>query len=279
MNRIFILASSLLLASLCCYSQVSIGLRGGLSVPNIVAGGDNPLSKGYTSRLAGAGGLFAEYDLNQTFALRLGLEYSGQGGKRDGVQAMRADALVSSFAGNLPAQLSPVLDAIPGIIYADVKNTAKFDYLMVPLSLQAGKDLNRSLRLYVGAGPFVSFLLSASQETQGNVKIYVDADQKKTLWDVIPAAFQPVVAAAVPELAYVMQNGVDFGGKTDIKNELNTVNAGIQGNVGLSYRCDRHKVFLEVGGNYGFVELQKDKANGSNRTGSGTFMLGYSIAL
>ncbi|MDR3251875.1 MAG: outer membrane beta-barrel protein, partial [Tannerella sp.] len=231
-----------------------------------------------------AGGLFAEYGLDQTFSLRLGLEYSGQGGKRDGVQAMRTGTMMSALGSalgyELPPQLTSVLDEyIPAIFYADVKNTAKFDYLMIPLSLVAGTNLNESWRLYVGAGPFMSFLLSASQETQGNVKIYADAKREQTVWDAIPPIAQMAISGTVPELAGMMQYGVDFSGKTDIKNDLNTVNAGIQGNIGLSYRFDRHKIFFEVGGNYGFVELQKDKANGSNRTGSGTFMLGYAIDL
>jgi len=279
MYKKIILALSLTLISLCIYSQVSIGLRGGLSIPNIVAGGDNPLSSGYNSRLAGAGGLFGEYELNRTLSIRLGLEYSGQGGKRDGVQAIRSDQLLAGLAADLPPQLSQALSGMPGVIYVNVKNTAKFDYLMVPLSLQAGKDLSDKWRAYIGAGPFVSYLISASQETRGNARIYVDAAQQTTLWDLIPSDIQQVLEAAAPPFAYVLQNGTDFGGKTKITNDLNKLNAGLQGNIGLTYRIDRHRLFLEVGGNYGFIELQKDKANGSNRIGSGTMMLGYAIEL
>ena len=55
------LLTGLLIFSLCAYSQtVNVGIRGGLSIPNIVSGGDNPVSKGYSSRIAGGGGVFAE---------------------------------------------------------------------------------------------------------------------------------------------------------------------------------------------------------------------------
>ena len=55
------LLAGLLLFSVCGYSQtVNVGVRGGLSIPNIVSGGDNPVSKGYSSRIAGGGGVFAE---------------------------------------------------------------------------------------------------------------------------------------------------------------------------------------------------------------------------
>ncbi|KAA6329254.1 hypothetical protein EZS27_021919, partial [termite gut metagenome] len=168
MKRILILALSLL--SLCGYSQtVNVGVRGGLSIPNVVGGGDNPLSKGYSSRFAGTGGVFAELGMNDLLSLRLGVEYSGQGGNRNGVQAMSSNQLMASMAGMLailPPALASALEQIPGIFYADVKNTTKFDYLMIPLSLQIGKDLGgswKSWRVYAGAGPFVSFLLSAEQ--------------------------------------------------------------------------------------------------------------------
>jgi len=35
------------------------------------------------------------------------------------------------------------------------------------------------------------------------------------------------------------------------------------------------KLFLEGGGNYGFIPIQKDDANGNNNTGAGTVTAGY----
>jgi hypothetical protein len=287
MKKILVLVSSLLLLSLCGYSQtVNIGLRGGLSIPNVVAGGDNPLSKGYSSRLAGAGGIFAELDLNKTWSLRLGAEYSGQGGKRNGIQAMSVNQLMSSVTASMGIANSPDISAmleqmtgmLPEIFYTDLNNTAKFDYLMVPLSLQAGKDVGKSWRLYVGAGPFVSFLLSAKQVSEGHTKLYASDDKSKTLWEYIPGEVQPLITGSVPQLANVLEQGTEFG-TMDISNDLKKVNAGIQGNVGLAYQYNRHKIFLEVGGNYGFITMQKDKSNGSNHIGSGSVMLGYAIRL
>jgi hypothetical protein len=287
MKKILVLVSSLLLLSLCGYSQtVNVGLRGGLSIPNVVAGGDNSLSKGYSSRLAGAGGIFAEVDLNRTWSLRLGAEYSGQGGKRNGIQAMSTKQLISSVTAGMDIAnsqaISGMLEQMPGmlpdIFYTDLKNTAKFDYLMIPLSLQAGKDVGKSWRLYVGAGPFVSFLLSAKQVSEGHTKLYASADKSRTLWENIPAEYQQLIAGSVPQIAYVLQEGTEFG-TTDIRDDLEKLNAGIQGNVGLAYQYNRHKIILEVGGNYGFITMQKDKSNGSNYIGSGSVMLGYAIRL
>ncbi|KAA6317442.1 hypothetical protein EZS27_032402, partial [termite gut metagenome] len=154
-------------------------------------------------------------------------------------------------------------------------------YLMIPLSLQIGKDLGgswKSWRVYAGAGPFVSFLLSAEQVSKGQSKLYTDATKSKTLWDNVPPAVQPIIAGMAPELVYTLDNEAPFG-TTDIKDDLRTVNAGVQGDLGLSYQCNRNRFFLEVGGNYGFVRLQKDTSNGSNHIGSATITLGYAYRL
>ncbi|KAA6309346.1 hypothetical protein EZS27_039142, partial [termite gut metagenome] len=265
---------------LCGYSQtVNVGVRGGLSIPNVVGGGDNPLSKGYSSRFAGTGGVFAELGMNDLLSLRLGVEYSGQGGNRNGVQAMSSNQLLSSIAdmGVPAAALDQIGQFVLPNFYADVKNTTKFDYLMIPLSLQVGKDLGgswKSWRVYAGAGPFVSFLLSAKQVSKGKSKLYTDATKSKTLWDNIPSEIQQFV----PELVYALGSETPFG-TTDIKDDLRTVNAGVQGDLGLSYQCNRNRFFLEAGGNYGFVRLQKDTSNGSNHIGSATITLGYAYRL
>ena len=275
MRKISLLAG-LILFSLCGYSQtVSLGVRGGLSIPNIVAGGDNPLSKGYSSRIAEDGGIFAELGINRHVAFRLGVEYSGQGGKRNGIQAVPAVQMMAG-AGDALGQMSAYL---PELFYADVKNTASFDYLMVPLSVQLGTNADRRWRVYVNAGPFVSFLLHGKQSTKGQSKMYADAGKSKTLWDNIPAEMQPAIEGGAPQLAYVLQNEMDFGSKEVITKDLNPVNVGVQGDIGLSYQHDRHRIFVEVGGNYGFINMQKDKSNGSNRIGAATVMLGYAVRI
>ncbi|KAA6318938.1 hypothetical protein EZS27_031108 [termite gut metagenome] len=296
MKRILVLALSLL--SLYGYSQtVNVGVRGGLSIPNVVGGGDNPLSKGYSSRFAGTGGVFAELGMNDLLSLRLGIEYSGQGGNRNGVQAMSSNQLISSIADipEVPAEVLGLIGGIvPPIFYADVKNTTKFDYLMIPLSLQVGKDLGgswKSWRVYAGAGPFVSFLLSAKQVSKGKSKLYADAtmSETKTLLNNIQPKIEAIKASenVTPEMAGALEllltNALggepeEFG-TTDIKNDLRKVNAGIQGDLGLSYQCNRNRFFLEVGGNYGFVRLQKDASNGSNHIGSATITVGYAYRL
>jgi hypothetical protein len=110
--------------------------------------------------------------------------------------------------------------------------------------------------------------------------LYLNADKSQTLWASIPPPILAMISA-VPELqafAAVLENGTEFGSSV-ITKELNPVNAGVQGNVGIQYQYNRHKFFIEAGGNYGFIRIQKEKSNGSNHIGAATVMLGYTIGL
>jgi hypothetical protein len=271
------------------YAQaVNLGLRGGLSIPNIIAGGGNPLSEGYSSRLAGSGGIFTEIGLNEIYSVRFGVEYTGQGGKRNGIQAMSSNQMITDIATrmgagiteDIAATLGQVAQHIPPVFYADVKNLVKFDYVMIPVSLQAGKNLGNSrYRIYANAGPFVSFLMSGEQVSKGASKIYSDAAKSQTLWEIIPSETQSLINNTVPELAGILEAETEFGTSV-ITGELRSVNFGVQGNLGLSYQYNkRNRFFVEVGGNYGFIRIQKNESNGSNRLGSANVMIGYSFEI
>lgn len=94
----------------------SLGLKGGLNIPNLTAGGvQNPLNEGYESRLGANYGAFGEYHISKVFSLSLGAEFSSQGGQKDKFQAF------------VPAgPLAPVAQAL-GIdyLYADYKSVAQ----------------------------------------------------------------------------------------------------------------------------------------------------------
>lgn len=75
------------------------------------------------------------------------IEYSSQGGKKNGFQAM-----------SVPANMLPLFPPgqAPLYLYADYKSEAKLNYLMVPLLAKVGWQLGRSqygLRFYIDAGP------------------------------------------------------------------------------------------------------------------------------
>lgn len=244
----------LLPALLACFGlqasaqQIDLGARGGISIPNLSAGGkeSNPLNEGYKSRLGPEFGIFGEYHFSKLFSVQAQINFSGQGGKKDGLQAMPADP-----------RLASVLPPGTKYTYANFKSEAKFNYLMVPILAKFGWNLGKSpFRLYVDAGPFVGFLLSGKQVITGNSPIYMD-----------PEGQVPLVPAS------------SLDATVDIKDQLNKVNFGVSGNVGVAYQFGRSNIFIEGGGNYGFLNIQKGSANGKNNIGAGTVVLGYSFRI
>ena len=243
-----ILLSALPFCCLTTHAQdFSLGIRGGISIPNLTAGGnENPLNTGYSSRLGPEAGIFAEFRFSNTFSLQPMIEYSSQGGKKNGMQGFTTpDAIKAMY----PPGLSPQY------LYANYKSEAKLDYLMIPVLAKAGWDLGESpFRIYVDAGPFIGFLISAKQVTSGESQFYTTPSAR----EVIPGGQQ------------------SFDHTEDVKKQLYTVNFGIEGNVGLNYRFGSHNIFIEGGGNYGFLNIQKEAQNGKNNTGAATGTIGYS---
>ncbi len=177
------------------------------------------------------------------------LEYSAQGGKKDGLQAFATPAQV---AQEFPPGQSPQY------LYAFYNSTAQLNYLMLPILAKFGWNFKNSpLRFYVDAGPFLGYLLSAKQVTTGSSDFYTD-----------PGGTQPLPGG--PQ---------SFNNTQDIKDQLNKVNVGIEGNIGLAYKFKKSYIFIEGGGNYGFLNIQNVAADGKNNTGAATASVGYSFSL
>ena len=289
MKKILISTSIIILATCGLYAQnVKFGFKGGMNLPSLMASGNNtPVSDGYKSRTAVGWGLFTELQLNPTVSLRLGVEYSGMGGKKNGMQAMPTMRLITEMGNSIGMgiteqqlyALGALMELTPQYYYANVDNTTKFDYVMVPILVQFGWDIGQSpWRVYVNGGPFVSFLLSGKQESKGTSKLYSDASGITTLWDIFPEEYKGFVAGEFPTIENTLNNPVPFT-TTSITSELKSTNFGITGNVGIRYQCKRNYFFLEVGGHYGFVTVQNDDTNGSNRIGAASVMAGYAFSL
>lgn len=225
----------------------SMGARGGISIPNLTANSSesNPLNTGYKSRLGGDAAVFAEFPVTSVFSIEPMVEYSAQGGKKEGMQAFNTPTAINAMMGG----------QAPQYLYANFKSEAKLDYLLVPVLAKFGWNLHNSphLKLYFDAGPFAGFLLAAHQVTSGSSVLYLDAK-----------AQQPITPG--PQ---------SFDSTINIKSQLNTFNFGVSGNLGIAYRSNQSSIFLEGGGNFGFLNIQKGTANGKNRTGAGTVDIGY----
>jgi hypothetical protein len=230
-----------------CFPQKSIdfGCKAGISIPDLTSGTkDNPISTGYSSRLAADAAIHVEFHLSKRFSIQPQLEYSSQGGKKDGVQAFTLpSAMLIQFP---PGQA-------PEYVYASYKSEAKINYLLLPVLAKYHFVNGKNWRTYVAAGPFVSLLLSAKNITKGSSNIYLDEQESQPL---------------TPEPQ-------SFDNNENIRKDLHQFNTGISGHVGISYQLANGILFIEGGGNYGLIDIQKDKTNGLNKTGAAVIDLGY----
>lgn len=231
--------------------NVAIGIQGGISIPDLTSGGSGatPLSMGYSSRSGPDFGINAEFKISSLFSIQPQLEYSSQGGKKDGLQAFPTPPQV---AQEFPAGQSPQY------LYANYNSTAKINYLMLPVLAKFGCDFKGSpFRLFVDAGPFVSFLVYGKQVTSGSSPFYTD-----------PGGTMPLPGG--PQ---------SFDNTQDIKDQLHKTNVGVEGNLGLAYKLKKGYFFIEGGGNYGFINIQTVAQDGNNNTGAATIDIGYSMWL
>jgi hypothetical protein len=228
-----------------------VGVRAGTSIPDLRASSSdqNPVSTGYGSRLGPDGGIFVEASCSNTLSVEAMVEWSAQGGRKDGLQALvTPDALAALFPSG----------QTPPYLYADFTSEAKLNYVLVPLLAKVGHRIADSpWRVHVDAGPFVGFLTSATQVTSGTSVFYLDSSGHAPL-------------GPTPQ---------SLNASDDIADQLRRLNVGIEGGVGLTYRTGRHAVTVEGGGNFGFVKIQKEATNGANRTGAANLVAEYTYWL
>ena len=270
--------------------KFDVGVKGGLNIPNLRPGGkDTPLSEDYSSLFSWGGGAFVEMHLTQIFSLQAGLDYTRQGGKKDGVQALPA-APIYAGATAQSADFAAMKSFMPAdYLYANFKSEPHFDYIMLPVQAKVGLNFSKTspFRVYVSAGVFGSYLLKAERVSTGSSPFYADS-KKTSLKDYAAANFGAAINAMPPMQSAMLLGGIDAFGSSvndlneteNITNDIYRFNFGIIGSVGVSYKvAPRHSIFIEGGGNYGLINIQKDDANGQNRIGAASVMLGYSYSL
>jgi len=267
-----------------------VGIKGGLNIPNLRPGGkDTPLSDDYSSLFSMGGGAFVEMHLTKTFSLQAGLDYSRQGGKKNGVQALPA-APIYAGATAQNAGFAALTNFMPAdYLYANFKSEPSFNYLMLPVQAKVGWNFSKTspFRVYVSAGIFGSYLLNAERVSKGSSQFYAD-DKKTSLKDYATANFGAAMDAMPPMQSAMILGGIeafgssinDLNGTENVTNDIYRFNFGIIGSVGISCKvAPRHSIFIEGGGNYGLINIQKDDANGQNRIGAASVMIGYSYSL
>jgi Outer membrane protein beta-barrel domain len=241
-------------------TRLYAGLKAGFGVPHLSAGSTStPLSEGYSSRLGFYSGIVTEYQSGGRFGLRAEINYSSQGGIRTGMQALP-----------LPSEMLPLWQQLPNFgikttpyMYANIKSDAILNYLEIPVMGKLTFNMSPRLNVYVQAGPYMGVRIHAKNITSGSSSIFVDKDGDLPVDAILILAEQPTMGA------------VSFDNSENITSDVHRFNIGAQGAVGFGLMIGSGKVFIEAGGNYGFIPVQIDKANGSNNTGAGTLTFGY----
>ncbi len=228
--------------------NLSLGVKGGISVPDLKSSGTNPLSQGWVSRLGPYFGLVSEIPLGPQISIQAELNYASQGGKKNGAQPIP----VSQLGLELPPGI-PLSD----YLYANYRSEAILNYLELPVLLKLNFPLNEQLSWFVNAGPYAGYLLRAKNVTKGSSNIYLDEKLSQVIWPV----------------------PISFDSTLNIKDEINRFNFGIQAGIGLSLQLPAGKLVFTAGGNLGITDIQKDEKNGSNKTGAATITVGYLIDL
>jgi hypothetical protein len=233
-------------------NSIHLGVKAGVSIPNLVGGGGEEITKDYKSRVATNFGGFVDFGLSRKVSLVVGVDYAGQGGRRNGIQP-----ITSPIPGLPPLP--------PGSYYfADFKNTAKLHYLEVPVLLKYTWERNEKPSVYVDGGGYFGYLLSAKTITRGSSTIYLDSAGTPLL---IPPFNQPLPP-------------ISFDADTVVTDSLHRFNYGIAGGGGIEFPTGKNYVFVDARATYGFATLQRNTVtDGTSHTGALVISVGYAFKL
>ena len=249
-NRSFIVlvlaCLALVVGQAAAAGPISLGAHGGLSIPNIRSSADDPFTKGFTSRQGPFYGVFAEFGLAPHWSLVAELNYTSQGGKRNGMQLLDP----------VPAELQPYLPP-DTLVYANFKNETILDYLELPVLARFTFGIGRGFRAFLNVGPYAGYLVRAKAITSGTSALFADEAGTIPIFSEIP-----------------------LDANTDVKDSLRKWNAGLYGGGGFRFGAGPGDVIIEAHFQLGLVRIQKDVAtSGDSKTGAVVISAGYSFPI
>lgn len=235
-----------------------------MGIPNLTTGSKStPLSEDYSSRFGFYGGIVTEFQINSWFGLRAEINYSSQGGKREGMQALPLSTEMDQLW-----QILPEFGITPDkYMYADIKSEAILKYLEIPIMAKFSFSLGSRINFYMQAGPYMGLMFNAKNITSGSSNVYIDKEGNLSVDAIIEQAGMSPIGKQ------------SFDHNEDITADIHRFNVGGQGAIGFGLIMDSGEFFIEGGGNYGFISFQKDDTNGTNNTGAGTITIGYLFQL
>lgn len=240
----------------CVFSQddagTYVGLKGGLSIPQLAGSQDNELTRDYKSRRAVNFGAFVDIGITERVSVQPEINFAGQGGKREGIQPVTQDL--------------PGLPPLPGgnFYYADFRNVAELNYLEMPVLLKYRFGNRDKTRIYINGGVFYGRLLSAKTKTSGSSTLYLDPDGQ------FPVLLPPNGDPLPP---------LPFDATTDVKNDLNSNNFGFTGGGGVEIPIGKNYLLFDARVSRGIVRIQRDEMNGDSKTGNVVVSIGWAFGV
>jgi len=260
-------------------AQVKIGGKVGYSIGRLTDNSDNIYTEDYESSSGVDIGVFVEYPVSEIFSLQMEVLYTQRGGERKGMQPIPTAALGAfGSVDQLNYMLSlqgkdPVTDSNP--MYADFNNVSDLNYIEIPILGKLG--WGETWRWYVEAGPYIGFIVSATQNTSGTSLITLDAEGRDPLI-VFNPNYDPNDPSSGPLKVPVPPQS--FDAETSTRSELNTYNFGFHAGTGIIRKLgDKHEVYAGFRGSWGARTIQKDRVYGETHIGGLVFSLGYAYTL
>lgn len=246
-----------LLLSSGVYAQGFVGVKFSVNVPGLP---EPVVNEDFTSRLGGGVGLDIGYRFSDYIGIKALMEYTEISRKRNAFQGFY-------IPGNIENDFPSLGDI--DVAYADLDGDVKDKYLLLPVMLEFGFTFNEKvfndvreeyLRVYVSGGGFVGYLAESRQRIR-SLRSNVYADRERT------------------EMLASRQAVYDSGFRRSsnyVTDNLERFTYGVTGYLGFSYHFFyRNEFYIEVGGNYGLVNLDDKKVNGELFTRSATVQIGY----
>jgi hypothetical protein len=275
---------ALLILTQVTYAQVTVGGKVGYSIGRIADNSDNIYTEDFESTDGIDFGATVEYRISELFSLQGEILYTQRGGIREGLQPIPTDNLEGALEDNdlsleqlnQLVQLQgrgPVTNSDP--LYAEFNNTSELEYIEIPILAKFG--WGDEWRFYVEGGPYVGFLIGATQVTSGDSQFFLDSSGNTPLG--VPNPFyNPEDPSFGPPFIPLPEQS--FDASTDVKDDLNDTNFGIHAGAGLIRKLnEHHQVYLGFRGSYGFTSLQKNEEFGESKIGGLVFSLGYAYTL
>jgi hypothetical protein len=240
----------------------SVGAKGGISIPNLRAPkNDVGFNGGYKSVIGPQAGILVEYWLNKDWSVQSGLNYSTQGGIKEGDQRV-SKSVIEAYLGSSYS--------LPDYLYARFNNKITLDYIELPLLAKYNISLGKNTRLAVMAGPYIGQMIKAVDVVSGGPSyVFKNAAYNDTF------RIRKPFGSTSDSIPLV----INFERTEDVIDQFHRLNYGIQGGLYFGYALKPVEVFLASEGTYGFRYLQKDERFGKNQTGGVTITAGLMFKL